>query len=269
MNFETIIFNNDPNVPDVVEMKNVYLSYDGKKNIIEDCNMLIEKYNGKGNFISILGESGCGKSSLLRFVSNLQEPTSGKILINGEENKKHQIGMVFQQYSSIPWLTVLENVSIGLELQGVSKKECEERSKEMLELVGLYEHRNKYAKYPTLSGGQLQRVAIARSLIVNSDILLMDEPFGALDTNTRIKMQELLLSIWNKYGLTIIFVTHDISEAVYLSNEILIMSSNPGKFVKKIKPNIQDKNPNVKRSYEFIKLVNDIEDYMKSISKIS
>lgn len=267
MNFESIIFNNDPNIPDVVEMQNVSLTYDGRKYIIKDCNLLIEKINGKGNFVTILGESGCGKSSILRFLSKLQQPTSGKILVNGEENTKNQIGMVFQQYSSIPWLTVLENVALGLELQGVPKKEREDRAKEMLDMVGLSEHINKFAKYPTLSGGQLQRVAIARSLIVNSDILLLDEPFGALDVNTRIKMQELILKLWNYYGLTIIFVTHDISEAVYLSNEILIMQANPGRFVKKIIPNIQDKNHNVKRSFEFIKMVNDIEDFMKNLSE--
>jgi len=264
---ENIIFNNNPDVPDVVELKNIKQTYDGAKFIIDGCSLLIEKHNNKGNFVSILGESGCGKSTLLRFISGLQEPTFGNILINGVENSGHQIGMVFQQYSSIPWLTVLENVVIGLEIQGVPKKEREERAKGLLELVGLSEHIHKYAKYPTLSGGQLQRVAIARSLIVNSDILLMDEPFGALDTNTRIKMQELLLKIWEQYGLTIIFVTHDISEAVYLSNEIFIMKANPGRIVKKIVPELPDtKNPLIKRDPKFISIVNDIEDYIKDIS---
>lgn len=266
MNLENIIFNNDPSVPDVVELRGIRQTYDGKKYIIDGCDMLIEKFNSKGNFVSILGESGCGKSSLLRYLCGLQTPTEGRILVNGIENNAHQIGMVFQQYSSIPWLTVLENVALGLELQGVPKKEREERAKQMLETVGLFDHRKKYAKYPTLSGGQLQRVAIARSLIVNSDILLMDEPFGALDINTRIKMQELILEIWEKYGLTIVFVTHDIAEAVYLSNEIFIMKANPGRIVKRIIPDIGDRNHSVKRSHKFINTVNDIEDYMKQIS---
>jgi len=266
MNLENIIFNNDPNIPDVVELQNIRQTYDGTNYIIDGCNMLIEKVNGAGNFVTILGESGCGKSSILRYLCGLQTPTSGKILINGIENNVHQIGMVFQQYSSVPWLTVLENVALGLELQGVPKKEREECAMQMLETVGLADHSKKYAKYPTLSGGQLQRVAIARSLIVNSDILLMDEPFGALDVNTRIKMQELLLSIWEKYKLSIVFVTHDIGEAVYLSNEIFIMKARPGRIVKKILPNIFDRDHNIKRSHKFISIVNDIEDYMKEIS---
>jgi len=266
MNLENIRFNNDPNIPDVVELQNIRQTYDGINYIIDGCNLLIEKVNGNGNFVTILGESGCGKSSILRYLCGLQTPTSGKILINGIENNIHQIGMVFQQYSSVPWLTVLENVALGLELQGVPKKAREERAMHMLETVGLADHSKKYAKYPTLSGGQLQRVAIARSLIVNSDILLMDEPFGALDINTRIKMQELLLNIWEKYKLSIIFVTHDISEAVYLSNEIFIMKARPGRIVKKILPNIFDRDHNIKRSHKFISIVNDIEDYMKEIS---
>lgn len=265
---ENIIFNNDPNIPDVVELKNIHQSY-GDKVVIDKCNLLVEKKNDKGNFIAILGESGCGKSTLLRYMCGLNKPTSGEITINGETNKIHQVGMVFQQYSSIPWLTVLENVTLGLELKGVSKKDAEEKAKSLLELVGLSDHMNKYAKYPTLSGGQLQRVAIARSLIVNSDILLMDEPFGALDTNTRIKMQELLLKIWDHYGITIIFVTHDIPEAVYLAQEILIMKANPGRFVKKITPNLPlIKTPMIKRDMSFIRQVNEIEDFIRDISSM-
>lgn len=267
---ENIIFNNDPNIPDVVELKNIQQTYDGQRFIIDKCNLLIEKSGNNGNFVSILGESGCGKSTLLRYMCGLQKPTNGEILVNGESNTKHQIGMVFQQYSSIPWLTVLENVTIGLELRGVPKKECEEKAKSLLEMVGLIDHIHKYAKYPTLSGGQLQRVAIARSLIVNSDILLMDEPFGALDINTRIKMQDLLLQIWEQYKLTVVFVTHDISEAVYLSKEIFIMKANPGRVVKKIVPNIGGKiNPSIKRDSRFISMVNDIEDYIKEISSLT
>lgn len=264
---ENIIFNNDPNIPDVIEMRGIRQSYDGVKNILNGCNLLIEKHNGKGNFVSILGESGCGKSTLLRFICNLQKPTSGEILVNGNPNTSHQIGMVFQQYSSIPYMTVLENVALGLELKGVPKKEREEKAQSLLEMVGLIDHRHKYARYPVLSGGQLQRVAIARSLMVNSDILLMDEPFGALDINTRIKMQELLLQIWEHYGITIVFVTHDVSEAVFLSKEIFIMKANPGRIVKKITPNLPDnKTHQIKRDMGFIGMVNDIEDYIKELS---
>ena len=133
--------------------------------------------------------------------------------------------MVFQQYSSLPWMTVLENVGLALKFQGVSKDERNERAMELIRLVGLEGHEYKYAQYPTLSGGQLQRVAIARSLLASPEILLMDEPFGALDIKTRLSMQDLLTNIWHQFQSTIVFVTHDISEAVYLADDIYIMKT--------------------------------------------
>ena len=171
----------------------------------------------------ILGTSGCGKSTVLRYIAGLQKPTAGSVLINDKEvSEDNRVAMVFQQYSSLPWLTVLDNVSLALEFKGISDKEKKAKALEMIELVGLAGHENKYAQYPTLSGGQLQRVAIARSLIANPEILLMDEPFGALDINTRLQMQDLLTGLWHKFHPTIIFVTHDISEAVYLGDDIFL-----------------------------------------------
>jgi len=175
-------------------------------------------------FVAILGMSGCGKSTLLRFIAGLQKPTEGTVMIKGMEvDENMRASMVFQQYSSLPWMTVLDNVALALRYKGIGKKERNEKAREMLDLVGLSGHENKYAQYPTLSGGQLQRVAIARSLLANPEILLMDEPFGALDIKTRLKMQDLLSDIWRKFNSTIIFVTHDISEAVYLAESIYIL----------------------------------------------
>ena len=211
---------------------------------------------------SIIGPSGCGKSTILRYISGLQKPTSGSILIKGKKpSVKNPVNMVFQQYSSFPWLTVIDNISLGLKFAGVNKKERYERSLEMIKIVGLEGQENKYAKYPTLSGGQLQRVAIARSLIVNTNILLLDEPFASLDSLRRFKMQELLIDIWtrlDKQGtdITFILVTHEISEAVYLSDEICIMKSNPGNIVEKIKIDLSgNRNRDLKRNQNFIDLV--------------
>jgi NitT/TauT family transport system ATP-binding protein len=230
----------------------------------------------RGETKVVIGRSGVGKSVLLKSIVGLVRPESGSIKVNGlevtslneqEYNKlRMEIGMVFQQYSSLPWLTVLENVALGLTIQGIKGKERKDRAMEMLDLVGLADHRDKFAKYPTLSGGQLQRVAIARSLLVNPRILLMDEPFGALDVQTRMKMQDLLLSIWEKYQSTILFVTHDIPEAVYLGQEILIMSANPGTIVDRVHIDLpRHRDRDTKRSGAFLEHVRDIEDRMMAL----
>jgi NitT/TauT family transport system ATP-binding protein len=257
-------------LPDIVELRNVSQSYDnGKTQIIKDLNLLIEDKPNQGQFIVILGASGCGKSTILRYIAGLQKPTSGEIFIKSKlQTDSDRIGMVFQQYSSFPWMSVVDNVALGLKYNGVSKKDRIEKSMEMIKVVGLDGHEKKYAKYPTLSGGQLQRVAIARSLLVNQEILLMDEPFGALDTYTRLKMQDFLIEIWNKVHPTIILVTHDISEAVYLGDDIYIMSANPGEIVEHVKvPLPKERERNIKRTSQFVDLVYHIEDKMMSLQK--
>jgi NitT/TauT family transport system ATP-binding protein len=174
--------------------------------------------------------------------------------------------MVFQQYSSFPWLSVLDNVSLGLKFKGMEKKERDSRAMEMIKLVGLEGHEKKYAKYPTLSGGQLQRVAIARSLVSTPEILLMDEPFGALDIHTRLKMQELLCDIWSKLKTTVIFVTHDIPEAVYLGDEIFIMRSSPGMIAQKVVVDLPyERHSSMKREKRFTDQVYNIEDLLRGI----
>jgi NitT/TauT family transport system ATP-binding protein len=265
---KNIVFPNDANIPDVIELRNICQSYDGGKTfIIKDLNLLIEDKTATGKFVVILGCSGCGKSTLLRHVTGIQKPTSGEILINGKSrDPKMAIGMVFQQYSSFPWLSVLDNVSLGLKFKGIPKKERHDRAMEMIRTVGLNGQEKKYAQYPTLSGGQLQRIAIARSLVCTPEILTLDEPFGALDIRTRFKMQELICQMWSKLRTTAIFVTHDIPEAVYLGDEIFIMRSNPGMIAEKVIVDLPyERVSSMKREKKFTDQVYNIEDKINAI----
>ena len=261
-------FTDNPQAENVIELRGISQSYDGgKSNIIQNLDLLVEDKPMQGQFTVILGMSGCGKSTLLRYIAGLQEPSAGNVLVKGKPvSKENRVSMVFQQYSSLPWMTVLENVALGLRFKGVSKKERDEKAMEMIQLVGLDGHQKKYAQYPTLSGGQLQRVAIARSLMSNPEILLMDEPFGALDIKTRLQMQDLLIGIWEKFSPTILFVTHDIQEAVYLGDDIYIMKHAPSCFVKHINVDLPfNRNRETKRLTHFDELVHQVEDAMMQI----
>jgi NitT/TauT family transport system ATP-binding protein len=240
-----------------------YKTVDGKKYCFTvPSGMLVLRRNNK---IFITGN--CGKSTLLRYVAGLQKPTSGEILIHGKpRTKETKIGMVFQKYSSQPWLKVIDCVEFGLMLGGMPKKERREKAMAMIEIVGLTGQENKYSQ--ELSGGQQQRVAIARSLLCNPSILLMDEPFGALDASTRLKMQDLLADLWRKAlkDMTVIFVTHDIPEAVYLGDEIWIMSANPGQIVDRIHIDIPiTRAKEMKRDPKFTNYVYTIEDKLNSL----
>jgi len=262
----------DSEKPNIVELKGMHQYYDnGAVRIIEDLDFLIEDKPMQGQFIVILGMSGCGKSTVLRYVAGLQKPTKGEILIKGEpRSAKHRVSMVFQQYSSLPWMSVLDNVALALRYEGVSKSERNDKAMEMIKMVGLEGHEKKYAQYPSLSGGQLQRVAIARSIISNPEILLMDEPFGALDVNTRLQMQDLLMKLWHEFHPTIIFVTHDIPEAVYLADDIYIMKSAPSKFVKHIAVDLPlHRDRAIKRQSRYEELVNEVEDAMVEVGKMA
>jgi len=254
----------------IIELKNIGQSYDGGKTwIIKGLNMLIEDKPDQGQFIVLLGMSGSGKSTLLRYIAGLQEPTEGEVLIKGKPvSDKQRVSMVFQQYSSMPWLTVLDNVALALDYKGIGKKERYAQAMELIELVGLAGHEKKYAQYPALSGGQLQRVAIARSIIANPEIILMDEPFGALDIKTRIQMQELLINLWHRFNSTIIFVTHDINEAVYLADDIYIMKSPPSLIIEHIDIDLPlRRDHSTKREAHFTELVHQVEDTMIRIAE--
>ncbi len=262
---------NDTEKDNIIELKKVSQSYDGGKSfIIKDLDFIVEDKPAQGQFVVILGMSGCGKSTLLRYIAGLQQPTAGDVLIHDEPiNNSKRVGMVFQQYSSLPWMSVLDNVSLSLLYKGINEKERREKAMEIIELVGLAGHEHKFAQYPTLSGGQLQRVAIARSLLANPEILLMDEPFGALDVNTRLQMQDLLADIWLKFHPTVIFVTHDISEAVYLGDDIYIMKSAPSQFVEHVQVDLPfHRTRETKRDPHFVELVQLVEDKMVAVSKL-
>ena len=255
----------------IIELDGISQSYDGGKNwIIKDLRFLIEDKPAQGQFVVILGMSGCGKSTLLRYIAGLQDPTEGRVLVHDQPVSPDQrVSMVFQQYSSLPWMTVLENVALALKFKGISKEERETKARELIKLVGLEGHEDKFAQYPTLSGGQLQRVAIARSLIANPEIILMDEPFGALDINTRLQMQDLLAELWLQFHPTIVFVTHDISEAVYLGDDIYIMKSAPSKFVEHIHVDLPfHRTRELKRDPKFVELVREVEDRMVKVAEM-
>ncbi len=181
------------------------------------------------DFVTILGPSGCGKSTLLRMVAGLDTPTTGRILLDGKAitGPGADRGMVFQSYTLFPWLTVSENISFGLRERGVALRERNAIAGEWLDKVGLTSFANHFPKQ--LSGGMQQRTAIARALANSPKILLLDEPFGALDNQTRALMQELLLGIWERERKTVIFVTHDIEEAVFLASRVVVMSARPGR----------------------------------------
>ena len=180
-------------------------------------------------FICFVGPSGCGKTTLLRIIAGLDNPDSGEILLDGvkvsiPDSKR---GMVFQEYSLFPWRTVAENITFGPEMKGVSRKQAIKETEKYLELVGLTQFKDSFPY--ELSGGMRQRVAIARALANEPEVLLMDEPFGALDAQTRNSLQHQLLDIWNKKHITILFVTHSVDEAVFLADRIVVMTARPGK----------------------------------------
>ncbi len=184
---------------------------------------------GDNDFVTILGPSGCGKSTLLRMVAGLDRPTTGSILLDGHKvtGPGPDRGMVFQSYTLFPWLTIRENIAFGLTEKGVGEAETREITAAYIEKVGLRGFENHWPKQ--LSGGMQQRTAIARALANDPAVLLLDEPFGALDNQTRALMQELLLGIWEREKKTVLFVTHDIEEAIFIASRCLVMSARPGR----------------------------------------
>ncbi len=198
-------------------------------------------------------------SSLFRRIA---KPTSGEVFVHGKPKQGGEaISMVFQQYSSMPFHTVLTNVMLPLIFKGVNKKDAKEQAMELIKAVGLDGHEKKYAQSPALSGGQLQRIAIARSLIANPKIVLMDEPFGALDIYTRSSMQLMISEIWQKLQSTIVFVTHDIPEAVFLGQKIYVMGGSPARLIERIDVDLPyPRTIETKRTTHFTNLVGQVED---------
>ena len=236
--------------PHVVEFRDVTKTYHpGRANeftAIRHVQFVVEDLVDKGEFICILGASGCGKSTILRLIAGLRPhhpPTRGEVIVMGQPvtGPGADRGMVFQDYTSFDHRTVLDNVVFGLECQGVPRKQRYELGRHWIQRVGLDVGRDQY-KYPhELSGGMRQRVAIARTLILRPRIILMDEPFGALDPQTRMHMQDLLLGLWRDIEATVFFVTHSIEEAVFLGDRIYIMSNSPGTILKELKVEPSDR----------------------------
>jgi NitT/TauT family transport system ATP-binding protein len=214
-------------------------------------------------FICVVGPSGCGKSTLARIVAGLDEATSGEVLLNEQAvtGPGPDRGMVFQGYTLFPWLTVKRNVMFGLKMHGKADVTAESEAREWLDMVGLAKFENLYPH--ELSGGMKQRVAIARALANNPRILIMDEPFAALDAQTRCNMQAYLLQIWKKVDATILFITHDLDEAAYLADRILVMGVNPGGVVEFIEnPVPRPRNANQFLAPEFLSLKKRLEEHI-------
>lgn len=212
----------------LLEIKNVSKLFraDGREmEALHDISLSIKE----NEFVCFIGPSGCGKTTLLRIIAGLEEPTSGAVYLRDVPIKGPgpERGMVFQEYSLFPWRTVLDNVAFGPELKGMQKDERQRRSRQYLRMVGLERFESRYPH--ELSGGMKQRVAIARALVNDPLAILMDEPFGALDAQTRNIMQSELLRIWNEEKKTVVFVTHSVDEAIYLADRIVMMSARPGR----------------------------------------
>ncbi len=215
--------------------------------------------------VCLVGTSGCGKSTLLNIAGGLDTATSGQVTVEGEPviGPGPDRGMVFQTYSLYPWKTVAGNIAFGLECQGMPKAQRDERVKELLGIMDLTASAGRLPK--ELSGGMRQRVAIARALAPEPDILLLDEPFGALDAQTKLAMQEFLLLVWQRTGATILMVTHDVEEALFVSQRVYVMAGRPGRIVDVIDvPFGRSRSTQVKRSPQFLDLRDEIQDCFRS-----
>lgn len=247
----------------VITIENVNKIYQSSTVALQDVSMTIKNRE----FISFVGPSGCGKSTLLRMIAGLGDPTSGHINVLGTtpetaRQKNGEVAFVFQEATLLPWRSVLQNVVLPLELSGISKKIQIEEGLRVLELVGLKDHVKALPNQ--LSGGMRMRVSIARALIAKPKLLLMDEPFGALDEITRQNLQNELLSIWKKEELTVLFVTHNVFESVFLSNRIAVMTPRPGKIAAMLDvPLPYPRREELRSSHQFSELVATVSDKLK------
>ncbi len=257
--------------PNIVDFQHVTKRF-GSLTVIREVTFSVSDLPDKGEFIAILGPSGCGKSTVLRLIAGLwpQYPASeGTVLVGGKPVAcpGPDRSMVFQDYTSFDNRTVEDNVAFGLECQGVPARERRERARVWIEKVGLDVKRDA-TKYPSeLSGGMRQRVAIARTLILSPRIILMDEPFGALDPTTRLHMQALLVDLWREAQATVFFVTHSIEEAVYLGDRVYVFSSSPGTILREMKMPPSDRPPKeMQRERAFVERVFEIRDIIDNLA---
>lgn len=228
-------------------------SKNSKVSALENINFSIKEHE----FVVLVGPSGCGKSTLLNIVGGLMSPTEGSVYFEGIQNKKPELGIVFQDIALFPWRTVYQNVVYGLQEKKLSKQKQKEIGQVYIDMVGLTGFENAYPK--ELSGGMRQRAGIARALAIEPDLLLMDEPFSALDAQTRTLMQEELLTIWNRTKLSTLYVTHNIQEAVFLADRVIVLSRHPGKLKSVIDINLPKMGRNEPQYY------NEFEGYVEEI----
>jgi NitT/TauT family transport system ATP-binding protein len=245
-----------------LQINKLHKNFDTKQGplvVLKDINMNIQQ----GEFICAVGASGSGKSTLLRQIAGLDTPTTGFVKIDGVrvEGPGPDRGMVFQHYTLFPWMNVQENTEFGLKLQGVSKKERREKASYYLTVVGLTNFAKTLPK--ELSGGMKQRVAIARALASEPKVLLMDEPFGALDIHTKESMHQFMLDLWERTNLTIFMITHDVEEAVFLSNRIYALSARPGTVRKEISIKLPERTQSVKRNSRFHDYRDELMDLLR------
>ncbi|HSO47610.1 MAG TPA: ABC transporter ATP-binding protein [Rhizobiaceae bacterium] len=241
----------------------VFETADGPVNALSKVNLDI----GKGEFVSFIGPSGCGKTTFLRVIADLEQPTSGTIAVNGmtpeEARMKRAYGYVFQAAALYPWRTIEKNVALPLEIMGLPKAERDERVKQTMAMVNLTGFEKKYPWQ--LSGGMQQRASIARALSFDADLLLMDEPFGALDEIVRDHLNEQLLALWRQTGKTICFVTHSIPEAVYLSTRIVVMSPRPGRVTDIIESTLPTERPlEIRETPEFLAIAQRVREGLRA-----
>jgi NitT/TauT family transport system ATP-binding protein len=216
-----------------LELRAVSKSFTSKRDTVVALHA-IDLSLEENEFVTLVGPSGCGKSTLLAVTAGLEDRDAGAVLVRGTEvwSPGRDRGMVFQNYTLLPWLTVEENIAFALRRERLPKAEVQARVDEQLDLVGLTRFRK--AQPRQLSGGMKQRVAIARALVYRPQVLLMDEPFGALDAQTRAQMQETLTDIWERHRITVLFITHDVDEAIFISDRVLVMAAHPGRIIEQI-----------------------------------
>ncbi len=258
--------NTESTTQPVIEARQLDLTFqtkDGPVHALKDVNLTIDK----GEFVSFIGPSGCGKTTFLRCIAALEKPTAGALTVNGmtpdEARRKRAYGYVFQAAGLYPWRTIAKNIKLPLEIMGYSSAEQEERVSKVLELVDLSGFGGKFPWQ--LSGGMQQRASIARALAFDADILLMDEPFGALDEIVRDHLNEQLLALWARTGKTIGFVTHSIPEAVYLSTKIVVMSPRPGRITDVIDSPLPKERPlDIRDTPEFIEVAHRVREGLRA-----
>lgn len=239
-----------------VSVKNLTKSF-GDLLVLDDISFDVKDHE----FLCIVGPTGCGKTTFLNSLTKLYDINDGSITLNGEpiDPKKQNIAYIFQEYSTMEWLTVEENISYGLRIKHVDKATIKQRVSNVMEIVGLTKYANYYPRQ--LSASMLQRVVIARAFAVEPELLLMDEPYGQLDLQLKYHLEDELISLWEKTGTTVIFITHNIEEAVYLSDRILVLTNKPTKIKKSIPNDLQ--RPRNVSDLDFIKLRNEVTDLIK------